>query len=633
MIENIVGKDFLPRGTGIVTRAPLQIHLSNVLEEDKPKGEGVKEWATFGHKPKGHIYTDFMEVKKEIESRTLDLLTKDGVVSNGVAKTPILLSIFSPNVPDLVLVDLPGLTKLRLEGQDENLVKDIHSLVKSYTASPNKIILAVSPANQDIANSDSLKLAREVDPGHDRTIGVLTKVDLMDHGTDAADILSNRGYPLKLGHIGIISRSQQDIQRSKPIGQALEYEAEFFRTHPAYRSVSDKCGTPYLAKTLNRILMGHVREQLPSTKAHLTATLAELEQKLASFGDSSETSEENKGMVILQLMTKFATSFISSIDGTSSDISTKGLCGGALIYDIFYKNLTYWLESIDPTTNLSVKDIRNAIRNSTGPRPSLFVPELAFDLLVKPQIKLLEVPGQKCVAQVYQELISICHTCGSDELRRYPRLQSKLIEVVSDLLRERLGPCSSYVESLVAIQRAYINTNHPNFIGAAAAMNQVVSKKQETDRGKLIQDEREKRDRRRIREVGVVNGTDTPEDEEADKMDILPHRQKSRAPNGAAVTSRLNGHLATSSGDRGDKKSSSSPFAAGWAGAFQDTPAPSTAQRPSANPNLARHVSQSNEPNITQSIRSQEERALLTDLTKSDNQGAPVSTFHSITGT
>lgn len=197
-------------------------------------------------------------------------------------------------------------------------------------------------------------------------------------------------------------------------------------------------------------------------------------------------------------MTRFASSFISSIDGTSSEISTKELCGGARVYYIFNSVFGNSLESIDPTTNLSVHDIRTAIRNSTGPRPSLFVPELAFDLLVKPQIRLLETPANRCVELVYEELIKICHTCGSNELARFPRLQAKLIEVVSDLLRERLGPTSVYVESLIAIQRAYINTNHPNFLGAAAAMNSVVSAKQEKDRQREAMLRKKERERRKV---------------------------------------------------------------------------------------------------------------------------------------
>lgn len=219
-------------------------------------------------------------------------------------------------------------------------------------------------------------------------------------------------------------------------------------------------------------------------------------------------------------MTRFASSFISSIDGTSSEISTKELCGGARIYYIFNSVFGNSLELIDPTTNLSVLDIRTAIRNSTGPRPSLFVPELAFDLLVKPQIRLLEIPSHRCVELVYEELIKICHTCGSTELSRFPRLQAKLIEVVSDLLRERLGPTSTYVESLIAIQRAYINTNHPNFLGAASAMSSVIQNKQEKERKAQAFERRKERDRRKPTSMSnstgppMLNGEGGPEYEE-----------------------------------------------------------------------------------------------------------------------
>merc|ERR1712000_704976 len=326
------------------------------------------------------------------------------------------------------------------------------------------------------------------------------------------DILSGRVYPLKLGFIGAVNRSQQDIQGGKPMDEAIQAEQDFFKHHPAYRNIANRCGTQFLAKTLNTTLMSHIRERLPDIKARLNTLMGQTQQELASYGDMQFSGKEHRGSLILQQMTRFATSFTSSIDGTSSDISTKELSGGARIYYIFNSVFGNSLETIDPTHNLSVLDIRTAIRNSTGPRPSLFVPELAFDLLVKPQIKLLEIPSQRCVELVYEELIKICHTCGSSNLSRFPKLQGKLIEVVSDLLRERLGPASSYVESLISIQRAYINTNHPNFLGAAAAMSNVVGARQEKERQRLIQEERERRGKRRLKELGT-NGTE-PGDEE-----------------------------------------------------------------------------------------------------------------------
>lgn len=171
-------------------------------------------------------------------------------------------------------------------------------------------------------------------------------------------------------------------------------------------------------------------------------------------------------------MTEFARDFVSSIEGTSIDVSTKELCGGARIYYIFNDVFGHALTSINPTHNLTLSDVRTAIRNSTGPRPSMFVPEVAFDLLVKPQIKLLEPPSLRCVELVYEELMKICHNCTSPELQRFPKLHAQLIEVVSELLRERLGPTSEYVSSLIQIQAAYINTNHPDFQAGSAAIAQ-----------------------------------------------------------------------------------------------------------------------------------------------------------------
>ena len=98
---------------------------------------------------------------------------------------------------------------------------------------------------------------------------MLTKLDLMDQGTNALDILTGRVYPLKLGFIGVVNRSQQDIASNKPMPDAIEAEAEFFRTHPAYRNISHRCGTKYLAKTLNTVLTAHIRDKLPDMKARL----------------------------------------------------------------------------------------------------------------------------------------------------------------------------------------------------------------------------------------------------------------------------------------------------------------------------------------------------------------------------
>lgn len=126
-------------------------------------------------------------------------------------------------------------------------------MVLKYISKSNAIILAVTAANTDLANSDGLKLAREVDPEGQRTIGVLTKVDLMDDGTDVVDILAGRIIPLRLGYVPVVNRGQKDIENKKAISYALEHEKNFFETHKAYRNKANYCGTPYLARKLNLV--------------------------------------------------------------------------------------------------------------------------------------------------------------------------------------------------------------------------------------------------------------------------------------------------------------------------------------------------------------------------------------------
>ncbi|TFK21843.1 dynamin protein dnm1 [Coprinopsis marcescibilis] len=469
VMETIVGKDFLPRGQGIVTRRPLILQLVHtpIPDETSPNASPYTEWGQFLHVDKR--FTDFNEIRKEIEQETFRVAGQN----KGVSKLPISLRIFSPNVLDLTLVDLPGLTKIPVGDQPSDIERQIRNLVLDYISKPNSVVLAVSAANVDLANSEALKLARSVDPQGRRTIGILTKLDLMDAGTNALDILTGRVYPLKLGFIGVVNRSQQDIISEKPMADAMDTELEFFRNHSAYRNIAHKNGTKYLAKTLNQVLMNHIREKLPDMKARLNTLIGQAQQELNSYGDAAIYGDNNQqGALVLRLMTQFARDFVSSIEGTKVDISTKELSGGARIYYIFNDVFGQALASIDATASLDNQDIRTAIRNSTGPRPSLFVPEIAFDLLVKPQIKLLEAPSLRCVELVYEELVKICHNCTSAELARFPRLHAQLIETVSDLLRERLGPTSDYAQSLIEIQAAYINTNHPSFISGSSAAAQ-----------------------------------------------------------------------------------------------------------------------------------------------------------------
>jgi replication fork clamp-binding protein CrfC len=202
-------------------------------------------------------------------------------------------------VLNLTLVDLPGITKVPVGDQPADIEFQIRSMILEFITKENCLILAVSPANADLANSDALKLAREVDPSGLRTIGVITKLDLMDEGTDAREILENRLLPLRRGYIGVVNRSQKDIDGRKDIKAAMLAERQFFLTHSAYRHMADRMGTTFLQKTLNQQLTNHIRETLPALRNKLQSQLLTLEKEVSEYKNFGPDDPSRKTKVLL----------------------------------------------------------------------------------------------------------------------------------------------------------------------------------------------------------------------------------------------------------------------------------------------------------------------------------------------
>ncbi|XP_063823283.1 dynamin-1-like protein isoform X1 [Ostrinia nubilalis] len=469
VIESLVGRSFLPRGPGIVTRRPLILQLvysPKDSKEHRSAEEGtvnLEEWGKFLH-TKDRIFSDFDQIRQEVEKET------DRMAGNnkGICPEPINLKIYSTRVVNLTLVDLPGITKVPIGDQPEDIENQIRNLIIKHISNPNSIILAVTAANTDMATSEAIKMAKEVDPDGRRTLAVVTKLDLMDAGTDAIDILCGRVIPVKLGIIGVVNRSQQDIIDKKSISDALKDEATYLQRK--YPTIATRNGTPYLAKTLNRLLMHHIRDCLPELKVRVNVMISQFQSLLNSYGEDVS----DKSQTLLQIITKFASAYCSTIEGTARNIETTELCGGARICYIFHETFGRTLDSIHPLVGLTRMDILTAIRNATGPRPALFVPEVSFELLVKRQIRRLEDPSLRCVELVHEEMQRIVQHCGTEvqqEMLRFPRLHQRIVDVVTQLLRTRLPATNSMVENLVAIELAYINTKHPDFHREAALVS------------------------------------------------------------------------------------------------------------------------------------------------------------------
>uniref|UniRef100_A0A3B5B8N0 Interferon-induced GTP-binding protein Mx n=1 Tax=Stegastes partitus TaxID=144197 RepID=A0A3B5B8N0_9TELE len=427
----------------------------------------LTEYAEFLH-CKGKKFIDFDEVRQEIEAET-DRITG---ANKGISPVPINLRVYSPHVLNLTLVDLPGMTKVAVGDQPVDIEFQIREMLMQFVTKENCLMLAVSPANSDLANSDALKIAKEVDPQGMRTIGVITKLDLMDEGTDAKDILENKLLPLRRGYIGVVNRSQKDIDGKKDINAAMAAERKFFLSHPAYRHLADRMGTPYLQKILNQQLTNHIRDTLPALRAKLQSQLLSIEKEVEEYKNFRPDDPSRKTKALLQMVQQFSVDFEKCIEGSGDQIDTAELSGGARINRIFHERFPFELVKMEFDEKELRKEISYAIKNIHGIRTGLFTPDLAFEAIVKKQIQKLKEPTLKCIDMVVSELTFTIQKC-SQKLAQYPMLREEMERIVTQHIRDRENRTKDQVLLLIDIELSYMNTNHEDFIGFANAQQRI----------------------------------------------------------------------------------------------------------------------------------------------------------------
>ena len=463
-MEAFVGRDFLPRGTGIVTRRPLILQMIHNKKE---------EYAFFSHtKTK---FTDFIAIRDEITRATRE---NEECQRTGVSKNPIRLKIFSPNVLNLTLIDLPGMTVNAMPGQPANIREQIEDLILAYIQKPSCIILAVSPANSDLANSDAINLAKRVDPEGQRTIGVMTKLDIMDHGTNAMHVFNGESdfHQCMAPYIGVVNRSQKDIQGNKDIKAAIRAEHEFFN-HPKspYVSVADRMGTPYLQSFLSQQLKRHLLKNVPKLRSEFKRQLNQInfDQDQEDILFEMDEDYSNPRVQLHLMLEKFKDNFYEHLDSNTvgRDLTLGAdLTVGSRIYRLFYQ---YFLQE-EPLLYSEYKDglqsenprvwneINIQMQNVRGLRSTTYI-EKVLECVVRAELKEMAKFPQHAITLIEQEVQAVIPICSEHLVDAYPHLKFKIDQLVTDCLVKARANCDELIEEYFDWESSMINTNHKDF--------------------------------------------------------------------------------------------------------------------------------------------------------------------------
>ncbi|ORM40718.1 Vacuolar protein sorting-associated protein 1 [Babesia sp. Xinjiang] len=462
VLESIVGIDFLPRGDGIVTRRPIEFRLSKLTEEDADGN--VKPYIVF--EGNGEKFYDFEVARQHIQ----ELTNQKAGVNKGIVDDPIVLSVFSPDCPDLSLIDLPGVTRVPLKNSDQT--DDIEALTKDmimrYARDPRTIILAVVAANVDMSTSDALQLARRADPLGVRTLGVITKIDLMDRGSNAVAMLQNDEVPLRLGYTGVKNRSQKDIAEGVTIKQALELERQYFSEHKIYKQLKPSLwGIPSLVEKLTKVLYRHISTVLPDLKAEITNRIKTVAGKLEALGESAPSGATERIHLLWQMTTDYCEVFGGIIKGRYvsrlHDFVDKDAVTGMQIRTIFNELLEPFImqKVFDQLTDV---EIDQAIQMHEGDSLPGFPSPDTFEYLILPQLQKLVPPAVECLERVQQTLDLLAMKVAQRIFARFPLLYEKVLALSQKIFTEETQNARDVLEKYVESETLYIFTNDAQYM-------------------------------------------------------------------------------------------------------------------------------------------------------------------------
>jgi hypothetical protein len=474
--NGIIGMDIFPTGKGIVTRTPIHIQMVNVATLTNTKVE-------FGCSQNGKwcsekIYDISLEptkdelnkLREEIKTQTI----KRAGNKSGISDVPIFIKIMSPKIHDLTIVDLPGITTVADIESDQpvDIEDQIKKLIETHIISERAIILVIVPATTDPEADIAMGYVKKYDKKGNRTICVLTKVDLMNKDTDVCKYITGNvchNLQFKYGYYAVKNRAPTEIDVMS-ITQGYESEKIFFKQHSLYSKLTEqnRLGISSLVTGLKHILITHIRSTLPDIIKEIRKREQEVDSILISLGyDVPEKPEEQITKLGL-LISDFCQKFTSYFDN-SSRVNIGRKCRE--IFDTFRNDI----DKIQPFNkdNYSDEYITNVMKDCQGdamasPVPTINVLEKCLKEggsdRKKPILALLD-PSEICLKNIQSLVIEIISKFADmNDFSRFPKFINSIQDcIISKLLPELFDDCMKYINVSVKSEDNYQWTDKEEF--------------------------------------------------------------------------------------------------------------------------------------------------------------------------
>ncbi|KIW36744.1 uncharacterized protein PV06_11040 [Exophiala oligosperma] len=331
LLEGITGIPF-PRQDGLCTRFPTEILLEHTSKGDPIINASVIPSADRTDEEKQRVVrfhrrlSSFEDLPVVIEdvSRLLGIRGAQSEDGPAFASDVLRIEVRGPVGLHLSIVDVPGLISVSNEEQTEDDVEMVHRIVDGYISDPRTIILAVVQAGNDIANQPIIKKSRTFDKEGERTVGIITKPDLINQGSEKriALLASNKDTTkLKLGFFLVKNPAPNELTKGITPEQRQKDEIQYFHTPPWKEQFLDpaRLGIVALRTYLQQLLDRHIEKELPKVRHDVQELLQKTEADLATMGEERDSASKMR-MFLTRLTMAFNQLVTSALNGTYDDV-------------------------------------------------------------------------------------------------------------------------------------------------------------------------------------------------------------------------------------------------------------------------------------------------------------------------
>lgn len=458
VLESLAGIS-LPRGQGICTRVPLIMRLQS---HPNPQPELFLEL-------NGKLVsTDEDNVADAISFATDEIAGR----SKGISNSPLTLIVKKNGVPDLTMVDLPGITRVPVHGQPEDIYEQISAIIMEYIKPEESIILNVLSATVDFTTCESIRMSQRADKTGERTLAVVTKTDKSPEGllekVTADDVNIGLGYVCVRNRIG--NESYEDARAE---------EAMLFERHPLLSKISKSMvGIPVLAEKLVQIQAAIISKCLPDI-------IRKINEKLGA-----NVAEMNKLPQNLTSIAQAMTAFLRILSLAKDSLRKIFLRGDFDEYpDEKHMHCTARLAEMlssyshelqskcseNYSNRKFLMDEIGILEEAKGIGLPNFLPRTAFLASLQLKVKGISAMPFEFVSKIWSYVEIVLVPVLMKHCENYPQLQSSIRRAAQNLVAKKKEQSVEWVREIIEMEKLTDYTCNPEYV---ATWNNLMAKQE-----------------------------------------------------------------------------------------------------------------------------------------------------------